>query len=97
MGKDERDVLKKHCYTCLCTQPRNLATTRNTMLAANLIGGILFSGIGFVAFVYGRKQTLPKAVALGIALMAYPYFVENTIALYVIGFILSAALLIVKD
>lgn len=42
-----------------------------------LLLSMLVSGIGFVAFVYGKKQSrIPQMVA-GVVLMAYPYFVSN--------------------
>jgi len=38
---------------------------------------MLISGVGFVAFVYGKKQSrLPQMLA-GVILMAFPYFVSN--------------------
>jgi hypothetical protein len=49
---------------------------------ANLIGGLLFGSIGFVAFIYGKRMHVWKPMLLGLALMAYPYFVENDIALF---------------
>ena len=60
--------------------------------AANLIGNLFFSGIGFVAFVYGRKQGLWKPCVIGIVLMVYPYFVSNVWLMYGIGAALSFAL-----
>jgi hypothetical protein len=65
--------------------------------AANLVGWTLFGAVGFVAFVYGKKQSEMKPIILGIALMAYPYFVANTIAMYIIGAALTAALFIFRD
>lgn len=65
--------------------------------AASLIAGILFGSIGFVAFVYGKKQASLKALVIGILLMAYPYFVPNVIALYAIGIILTVCLFIFPD
>jgi len=67
---------------------------RGVLTAANLIGGLLFGGIGFVAFVYGKKQTNLKALLIGIILMVYPYFVSNVILLYVIGTVLTVCLFI---
>ena len=64
------------------------------MTAATLFGGFLFGSIGFVAFVYGKKQASYKPLVIGILLMAYPYFVSNTILLYGIGILLTALLLI---
>jgi hypothetical protein len=58
----------------------------------NLLAGLLFSSIGFVGFIYGKRMSLWKPMFLGIALMAYPYFVEDTIVLCVIGLLGTAAL-----
>ena len=66
-------------------------------LGTNLIGGILFGGIGFVAFVYGKKQASFKPMLIGALLMGYSYFVPNTLAMYVIGSILTAALFIFRE
>ena len=59
---------------------------------SNIFAGILFGTIGFSAFMYGKKQTNIKAVAIGIVLMVCPYIVPNTIAVYIIGVVLTAAL-----
>ena len=64
---------------------------------ANLIGGLLFGSIGFVAFVYGKRMHVWKPMLLGIALMAYPYFVSNDIALFAIGTLGTAALFLFRD
>ena len=64
---------------------------------ANLIGGLLFGSIGFVAFIYGKRMHVWKPMFLGLALMAYPYFVENDIALFAIGVVGTAALFLFRD
>ncbi|MFA5271226.1 MAG: hypothetical protein WC412_02660 [Candidatus Omnitrophota bacterium] len=66
------------------------------MTIANIIGGILFGGIGFVALVYGKKQGSLKAMTIGALLLVYPYFVTNSILLYFIGIVLTIALLIFR-
>ena len=66
-------------------------------IVAYWMGNIIFSGIGFVAFVYGRKQTQWRAVAIGIALMTYAYFVTDTVIMYVIGFVLTVALFALRE
>ena len=58
--------------------------------------GLLFlslvtSGIGFVLFVYGRKQERWPQLVGGIALMVYPYFVPTLILNLVIGVTIAAA------
>jgi hypothetical protein len=65
--------------------------------AANLIGGFVFGSIGFVAFIYGKRMNLWKPMLLGIALMVYPYFVNNDAAMIVIGIVGSTALFFVRE
>ncbi len=43
----------------------------------NLLGGLVFSLIGFGAWRYGRSLDRWKPVAIGLALMIYPYFTRN--------------------
>jgi hypothetical protein len=50
------------------------------------------SGIGFVLFMYGRKQhSWPQLVA-GILLMIYPYFVDTVLAMIGVGLAIGAGL-----
>ena len=64
--------------------------------AANLIGGLVFGSIGFVAFIYGKRMNLWKPMFLGIALMIYPYFVSNDIAMIAIGAVGTAGLFFLR-
>jgi hypothetical protein len=67
------------------------------LTGANLIGNLLFSSIGFVAFIYGKRMNLWKPMFWGLGLMVFPYFVTNTTAMYVIGVVGSAALLFLRE
>ena len=49
-----------------------------------LVLSLIPSGIGFVLFVYGKKQERWMHLAAGLALMVYPYF-TNTVAQMLIG------------
>ncbi len=62
-----------------------------------LFGGLLFGSIGFIAFVYGKKNSEFRPLIIGIALMAYPYFLRGTIPLYLIGIGLTAALYFFRE
>jgi hypothetical protein len=64
---------------------------------ANLIGGLLFGSIGFVAFIYGKRMHVWRPMFLGLALMVYPYFVANDIVLFAIGAVGTAALFLFRD
>ena len=64
---------------------------------ANLIGNLLFSSIGFVGFIYGKRMNLWKLMLCRLALMIYPYFVASTVIMYTIGGIGSAALFFLRD
>ncbi len=52
---------------------------------AYLIGVVVFGIIGFVAYRYGKKMSLPATKWIGIALMLYPYVVSATWLMYVVG------------
>jgi len=62
-----------------------------------LFAALLFGVIGLAAFMYGRKQARFSAMTVGVALMAYPYFVDNAWALWSIGVALCAALYFFRD
>jgi len=50
------------------------------------------AGIGFVLFVYGKKQErLPHLIA-GILMMVYPYFTPTALSLFGVGAVICAAL-----
>ena len=57
-----------------------------------LMGGLIFGCIGFVAFVYGKKNAAFVPMVVGLLLMGFPYFVRGTLALYLVGIALVAAL-----
>jgi hypothetical protein len=50
------------------------------------------SGIGFVLFVYGRKQQRLTHLIAGIAFTVYPWFTPSVTALVGIGVILGVGL-----
>ena len=52
---------------------------------------LLTSGLGFVLFVYGKKQDRLPQLLGGIALMVYPYFVSTVTATIAIGAVIVAA------
>ena len=60
--------------------------------AAKIVAWVVFGAIGFVAFSYGKKNGSMRPMVIGVALMAYPYFVYAAWALYVVGAALTAAL-----
>jgi hypothetical protein len=57
-----------------------------TWLFLSLIPG----GIGFVLFVYGKKQGLWPYMVGGLLFMVYPYFATTVVSLVVIGALLGA-------
>jgi hypothetical protein len=65
--------------------------------APNLIGNLLFSSIGFVAFVYGKRLSLWKPMFGGLALMVMTYFISDTMMMYGLGVVGSVALYLMRD
>ncbi|MBF0478847.1 MAG: hypothetical protein HQL26_05135 [Candidatus Omnitrophica bacterium] len=58
---------------------------------------IIFGGVGFVAFVYGKKNGYWRKMLLGVALSIYPYFISVSWEIYLIGLALCAALYFWQD
>ena len=58
-----------------------------TWLFLSLIPG----GIGFVMFVYGKKQQRWLLMLAGIVFTVYPYFTESIAALIGVGVVLGVA------
>ncbi len=50
-----------------------------------MLFGILFSSVGIGYFIYGKKQTNPVIRYTGLVLIVYPYFVQNLMALILVG------------
>lgn len=59
--------------------------------AGPLFLSLIVGGVGFVLFVYGRKQHRWPQVVGGLLLMVYPYFVSSTWAMAVVGVAIAAA------
>lgn len=66
-------------------------------MLGDLIGNLIFSSIGFVAFVYGKKMAQYRTMILGLILMVYPYMVSGNLALYGIGAALTVAIFVWRE
>lgn len=65
--------------------------------AANFVANLVFSSIGFVAFIYGKKQNLWKPMFTGLALMVVPYFIASTALLVAAGACGTAVLFLFRE
>lgn len=50
------------------------------------------AGIGFVLFVYGKKQQRWPQLVAGLAMMVYPYFTSTITAMMAVGTVICVAL-----
>jgi len=57
-----------------------------------IISGIVFGIVGWYAFLHGKREKSWRPMAIGVALMVYPYFIPNAILSLVVGLGLCAAL-----
>ncbi len=55
-----------------------------------LVVSLLVSSIGFVMFVYGKKQQRPVQLGSGLLLLIFPFFVHNALWLSLIGAVVCA-------
>jgi len=63
-------------------------TLDSTWLFLSLIPG----GVGFVLFVYGKKQQRWPQLVAGLAMMVYPYFATTVTTLLLGGAVVTAGL-----
>jgi hypothetical protein len=61
-----------------------------------LFGVIFFSLLGWAAYRYGKKASNVTIKWLGVALMIYPYAVDETWLLYAIGAALSIGIYVYR-
>ena len=59
---------------------------------ATILIAVVFSVVGFIAFRRGKRDGEPRPLFLGIALMAYGYFVSNAWVSLGIGALLTLLL-----
>ena len=57
-----------------------------------IMANIIFSSVGFVAFIYGKKNAFWRPMVIGIVLMGYTYIITQTVIMYLIGMALCTAL-----
>lgn len=67
------------------------------MTGAWLFWGALFGAIGLGFFVYGKKEKEAVPMLCGLALMIFPYFVDGTLLLVLIGVLLMAVPYFLRD
>lgn len=53
---------------------------------------LVTGGVGFVLFVYGKKQQRWPQLAAGLIFMAYPYFATSLVSLVAIGVVIGCVL-----
>ena len=57
-----------------------------------LFVSLIPSGVGFVLFVYGKKQDRWPQMVAGLLLMAYPYFATSLVSLVATGAVIGLIL-----
>ena len=62
-----------------------------------LVWGTIFSMLGFVFFMYGKKQSAMIPMFTGLALMLYPYIISSVVWMVIIGVILTAIPYFIRD
>ncbi len=62
---------------------------------AHFFIGIVTGALGFAYIVYGRRQARFAPLLCGVALCAYPYFIDSILGLWLVGVLLAAVPFIV--
>jgi hypothetical protein len=53
-----------------------------------ILANMLVSGVGYVMFMYGKKQRRFPQMAIGIVMLIYPYFVTDVPMMLMLGAVL---------
>lgn len=59
---------------------------------ASMFAGVVWGCVGFAAFQWGRRRERPRAILIGLALIALPWLVEAPVALWLSGAALTGLL-----
>jgi hypothetical protein len=83
-------------------EAKDLASTLNMVYGESfswpmIIGNLVFSTIGFFAFIHGWKHKNWKPLWIGIGLSAFPWFVSNVFVFYALGLGLCLCLYYFSD
>lgn len=60
------------------------------MTPSLLLWGVVFGSVGLGYFLYGKKQHAMVPLLCGVALMAVPYFITDSLLLVIAGVALAA-------
>ena len=55
------------------------------MSTALMLWGLLFGSVGLFYFMYGKRIKNPVMRYTGVALMLFPYLVQNTLGIVLVG------------
>lgn len=76
---------------------QNSPETQVTKLIAGLsmwglIWGLLFNSVGVFAFLYGKNKSNAVFMVIGVLLIIYPYVVQQTYLVALVGAVLTVSL-----
>ena len=74
-----------------------LANAAGGLSMTGIVGGLIFSGIGLVALMQGKKAGDFRLMAVAGLLLLYPYFITSAVWVYLIGAGLTAAAYLVRE
>ena len=62
----------------------------------SIMSMLVFSGVGYVYFSYGKRQSKLQIMVCGLILMVYTYFVDSLATTIGVGVVLTAAPFILR-
>ena len=64
---------------------------------SQIASGIILGGVGFVVFIYGKKQASLKPMIGGLVLMVLPYVLQQTMQLVLASVLIFVAMYVFRD
>jgi hypothetical protein len=75
---------------------QQINTAKAGMTAGSLIWGLIFSSIGTGFFIFGKKKSNMLLMFVSVVLIGYPYVVQKTVPIILVGAALTAACYLVR-
>ncbi len=79
---DELGEVMGNTLPGLSTQTQNII---GKLTAGGIVWGLIFSSVGVGFFMYGKRKENMKLMFAAAALVAYPYVVQETTAIIIVG------------
>ncbi len=93
---DMSDALGITTTPVAAASPISAESVSKGLSSASLIWALIFNSVGVFAFILGKNKSNAAYIVIGVLLEVYPYIVQDTMWIIIIGAVLTAGLYFFK-